>query len=127
MPPKAIATSITHNTTMDFVADTYTVTVPDASMEPRFREGYLLYVTSSEAPTAGDDVVVKTVTGELLKELVSIDDQVVQLRQFNPAKLITVQRRDVVSLHPVVAAQVVSPARMRAAGMPAGHGGGPSF
>jgi len=81
-------------------ANGYAVFVVGTSMEPRFREGEIVYVRPGKPPRKGDDVVVQIEDDKsrsaIVKEYVSADDDEVTLCQHNPAKEIKI-RRDVVS------------------------------
>ncbi|MGI3901269.1 MAG: XRE family transcriptional regulator [Janthinobacterium lividum] len=89
--------------------DVFVVRVKGTSMEPRFREGHLLYVERKRQPGAGDDAVVELHPEEedgagraFIKELVSKGMATVVVRQFNPAKEITYPRERVKALYRVV-------------------------
>ena len=84
-------------------ANGYAVFVVGTSMEPRFREGEIVYVRPGKPPRRGDDVVVqiekdKTRTA-IVKEYVSADDEDVTLRQHNPTKEIKIRRDSVSAIH----------------------------
>jgi len=84
-------------------ANGYAVFVVGTSMEPRFREGEIVYVRPGKPPRRGDDVVVqiekdKTRTA-IVKEYVSADDEDVTLRQHNPTKEIKIRRDSVAAIH----------------------------
>ena len=83
----------------------YAVFVVGTSMEPRFREGEIVYCKPGKPPCQGDDVVVQIDDGNgrtaIVKEYVSADDDEITLRQFNPEKKITIRRSSVVSVHTV--------------------------
>ncbi len=89
--------------------DVFVVRVKGTSMEPRFREGHLLYVEKKRQPGVGDDAVIELYPDEedgagraFIKELVSKDMATVVVRQFNPPKPISYPRNRVKALYRVV-------------------------
>ena len=84
-------------------ANGYAVFVVGTSMEPRFREGEIVYVRPGKPPRKGDDVVVQIEDGKtrtaIVKEYVSADDDEVTLRQYNPSKEITIRRDTIAAIH----------------------------
>lgn len=89
--------------------DVFVVRVKGTSMEPRFREGHLLYVERKRQPGIGDDAVIELYPDEedgagraFIKELVSKGMATVVVRQFNPPKPITYPREKVKALYRVV-------------------------
>ncbi len=83
----------------------YAVFIVGTSMEPRYREGEIVFVKPGKPPRAGDDVVVqieddRTRTA-IVKEFVSADNEHVTLRQYNPDTEISLSRDSVVSIHPI--------------------------
>jgi phage repressor protein C with HTH and peptisase S24 domain len=89
----------------------YAVFVIGTSMEPRFREGEIVYCRPGKPARRGDDVVVQieddTGRTAIVKEYVSADDAVITLRQHNPEKTITIPRDRVVSVHTVCGTTIV--------------------
>lgn len=86
--------------------EAYAITIVGDSMWPRFRPGRRVAVSPRSPVAIGDDVVVRLKSeddGELalLKELVKCTGAQVELRQFNPDKVFTVDAADVQSIHKV--------------------------
>lgn len=83
----------------------YAVFVVGTSMEPRYREGEIVYVKPGKPPRKGDDVVVQIEDGKtrtaVVKEYVSASDDQVTLRQYNPDIEIFIDRDSIVSIHPI--------------------------
>lgn len=79
---------------LDGRADVYGLYVQGQSMEPRFRDGEMVYAEERKRPAVGDDAVVylrtpdgnegETVTSVLLKTVVRKSGSFVELRQYNP-------------------------------------------
>ncbi len=89
--------------------DVFAVRVKNHSMEPRFREGHVLYVDRKRQPSPGDDAVIELHPAEghragraFIKELVSKGMATVVVRQFNPPKEITYPRDQVKAIYRVV-------------------------
>ena len=92
------------------VPDAYAVYVVGDSMFPALRNGWVCQV-NPYLPPAKDQLVVVQVTLDdgasilgYVKELVHIDDKVVKLAQYNPKKVFTFPRKQVVSIHRVMMA-----------------------
>ena len=85
--------------------DAYAVRQRGDEMSPRYKPNEILYVTPDTCPTPGDDVVVHIKTeGKTLavvRELVTIGEGTVKLRQHNPSKTQTLNSADVVEIHPI--------------------------
>ena len=83
----------------------YAVFVVGTSMEPRYREGEIVFVKPGKPPRRGDDVVVQLEDDKartaIVKEFVSADNDHITLRQYNPATEISLPRESVVSLPPI--------------------------
>ena len=92
-------------------ASGYAVFVIGSSMEPRFREGEIVYCRPGKPARRGDDVVVQleddTGRTAIVKQYMSADDTVITLRQFNPEKTITISRERVISVHTVCGTTIV--------------------
>ena len=90
--------------------DAYAIYFHGASMEPRFRQGDIGVVDPRRPPAPGDDVLVQLNDGiggsdvmtVLVKELVRITSTEVRLRQYNPATVFGIPRRQVARLHRIV-------------------------
>lgn len=83
--------------------------VVGSSMEPRFEEGELVYVSSGRPPSIGDYVIVERkadVEGEngrsLIKRLVRRTGANLVLEQFNPGGLVEVPNEDVKAVYRVL-------------------------
>lgn len=90
------------------VRNAYAVYVSGDSMEPRYFAGETIYVNPHIPARQGDFVVVQVVeepeeapTG-YIKQFVSINNDKLRLRQFNPAKDMHFPRERVVSVHKIV-------------------------
>lgn len=83
----------------------YAVFVVGTSMEPRYREGEIVFVKPGKPPRRGDDVVVQLEDDKartaIVKEFVSADNDHITLRQYNPDTEISLPRESVVSIHPI--------------------------
>jgi phage repressor protein C with HTH and peptisase S24 domain len=70
------------------------------SMEPRYFAGELVYVTPNRPLTRGCFVAVELKDGQgFIKQFLKRSDELVVLRQLNPAKDIRLQARDVKQLY----------------------------
>lgn len=86
----------------------YALTIVGASMSPRFKPGERVGVSPRARVEIGDDVIVQ-LRGEgsdrvqrvLIKELVRRNGSSIILKQHNPVAELTVDRRDIVSMHKV--------------------------
>ena len=91
-------------------ASAYAVTIVGDSMWPRFRPGRRVAVSPKAAAAIGDDVIVKleddttepSSISALIGELVRRTTEVVELRQFNPDKVFSVEAASVAGLEKVV-------------------------
>jgi len=91
--------------------DAYAVTVVGDSMWPRFRPGRCVAVSPRSPVAIGDDVLVRLSREEpdgdcgvrlvLLKELVRRTSACIELRQFNPDKVFTVDVADMEAIEKV--------------------------
>lgn len=77
------------------------------SMSPAYEQGDLILINPAKPPRGGDDVLVIKVGDDnthtaLVKRLVKMDDGIVRLKQFNPAKEFDVPRDQVQGLHLIV-------------------------
>jgi phage repressor protein C with HTH and peptisase S24 domain len=73
------------------------------SMEPRYRQGWLLHVNPFKPSTHGRDVVVfKTGQAVLIKQFVRWDGDALVLYQLNPPEELRVPRDEVLECHLVV-------------------------
>ncbi len=70
-------------------------------MQPRYFSGELIYVEKQRPPQNGDHVVVELLPDEggvceaYLKQLVGITPTKIRLQQYNPAKIIEIERRKI--------------------------------
>ena len=86
----------------------YALYVHGESMFPRHRSGDLIFVSPDRPPRSGDDVVVQTrnhpgdVIQSWLKEFDHSTEDVVLVRQLNPASTIEFRQDTVVSVHRVL-------------------------
>jgi phage repressor protein C with HTH and peptisase S24 domain len=82
-------------------ADLLALFVQGESMQPRYFSGELIYVEKQRPPQNGDHVVVELLPDEggvceaYLKQLVSITPTKIRLQQYNPAKIIEIERRKI--------------------------------
>lgn len=83
--------------------------VVGSSMEPRFEEGELVYVSSGRPPSIGDYVIVEqkgAIEGEngpaLIKRLIRRNGATLILEQFNPGERIEVPTENVKSVYRVL-------------------------
>jgi len=90
-------------------AEAYAVTVIGDSMWPRFRPGRQLLASPAAPIAIGDDVLVRLAGHEddgkalvLIKELVRRTSALVELRQFNPDVLFTVDAAKIDAVHKIV-------------------------
>lgn len=96
---------------LEGIRDAYCIYAVENSMEPRYKNGELIYIDPIKPPTQGSCVVIQTrptAPGEppraLLKEFVRRDDNRVVLHQYNPDKDIRIDSADIVTIHRVVLA-----------------------
>lgn len=83
--------------------DAYALSIPGASMWPRFRQGRQLLVSPAAPISEGDDVVLGLGGGKaLIKELVRRTDAFIELRQFNPDTTFRVDAAHVAAIHKVM-------------------------
>jgi phage repressor protein C with HTH and peptisase S24 domain len=82
-------------------ADLLALFVQGESMQPRYFSGELIYVEKQRPPQNGDHVVVELLPDEggvceaYLKQLVGITPTKIRLQQYNPAKIIEIERRKI--------------------------------
>jgi hypothetical protein len=86
--------------------DAYAIYFHGSSMEPRFYQGELGIVNPRRPPSPGDFVVVQLNNGEsdaiitvLVKQLIRIAGNYVELHQFNPDRTFRIARRRVSRMH----------------------------
>ncbi len=85
------------------VRGAYAIYMVGDSMEPRYEQGWLLHVNPFKPPIRGRDVVVyKTDEAVLIKQFVRWDNDVLVLRQLNPAADLRIPRAEVRECHLVV-------------------------
>ncbi|SFK29873.1 Phage repressor protein C, contains Cro/C1-type HTH and peptisase s24 domains [Mesorhizobium albiziae] len=90
------------------VRDVYALYVVGSSMEPRFRQGDPVFIAPHRPPRPGDDIVIQIKFDESgsveswVKELVSIRDDQIVVRQHNPSGEISFDRRQVIEMHRIV-------------------------
>lgn len=77
------------------------------SMEPAYRQGDMILVHPHKPANKGDDVLIVKTNGDgrqeaLVKQLVSMDDRAVRVKQWNPAKSFTVPRGEVSGIYVIV-------------------------
>jgi phage repressor protein C with HTH and peptisase S24 domain len=88
--------------------DTYALYVVGHSMEPRFRQGDIVFVSPHRPPRPGDDIVVQVrepdsaETQSWVKELVRDTPERVVTRQHNPADEIVFERDRIVEIHRIL-------------------------
>ncbi|MCT2398501.1 LexA family transcriptional regulator [Novosphingobium mangrovi (ex Huang et al. 2023)] len=89
--------------------DAYAIYFHGSSMEPRYYQGEMAIVDPRRPPSPGDFVVVQLSNGEdhdiitvLVKQLVRVAKDYVELRQFNPDRTFSIDRRKVRRLHRIV-------------------------
>lgn len=82
-------------------ADLFSLYVRGESMQPRYFSGELIYVEKQRPPQNGDHVVVELHPDEsgvceaYLKQLVAITPTKIRLQQYNPNKIIEIERKRV--------------------------------
>jgi phage repressor protein C with HTH and peptisase S24 domain len=85
------------------VRGAYAIYMVGDSMEPRYKQGWLLHVNPFKPPTHGRDLVVfKTGQAVLIKQFVRWDSDALILRQLNPSEELRVPRDEVLECHLVV-------------------------
>ena len=77
------------------------------SMEPAYRQGDMILVHPHRPANQGDDVLVVKADGNgrhdaLIKQLVSVNDDGLRVRQWNPARDFVIPRREVFAVYVVV-------------------------
>ena len=83
----------------------YAVFVIGTSMEPRFREGEIVYIKPGKPPRRGDDVVVQIEDAgsrqryAIVKQFISNADGTLTLGQFNPEREIQFDSKTVLAIH----------------------------
>jgi phage repressor protein C with HTH and peptisase S24 domain len=88
--------------------DAYALYVRGESMSPRYEAGELVYVHPGRPVTAGSYCVVQVrvegsaTPGALVKQFVKRSATLLTLRQFNPAKVIEIADKRVISIHRIV-------------------------
>jgi phage repressor protein C with HTH and peptisase S24 domain len=89
--------------------DAYALYVTGTSMEPRYRQGELIYVHPGRPATPGSFVVVQfhkdgatPMPSALVKQFVRRDDRQVVLHQLNPDKDLKIQIAQVKAVHRIV-------------------------
>jgi hypothetical protein len=85
--------------------ESFAITVAGDSMWPRFRPGRIVAVSPRSAVSIRDDVLVRLKAGEggnvLLKELVRRAGDCVELRQFNPDVVFSVETAEIEAIYKV--------------------------
>jgi len=89
------------------VPGAYAVYVVGTSMDPRFRDGEVVYVHPYQRVVKGDDCVIQVegANGERLgwiKEFVSRDDKSLKVVQHSPRKTMTFPDKSIVSIHKII-------------------------
>jgi phage repressor protein C with HTH and peptisase S24 domain len=85
------------------VRGAYAIYMVGDSMEPRYRQGWLLHVNPFKPPTHDRDVVVfKIGQAVLIKQFVRWDSNALVLYQLNPPEELRVPREEVLECHLVV-------------------------
>ena len=85
------------------VRGAYAIYMVGDSMEPRYRQGWLLHVNPFKPSTHGRDVVVfKAGQAVLIKQFVRWDSDALVLYQLNPPEELRVPRDEVLECHLVV-------------------------
>lgn len=87
--------------------DAYAVYVVGSSMAPRFEQGDVAIVNPHKPPAGGDDILLVRVEADgtryaLLKRLISFNDKVWRVRQYEPAKDFQLPRETWAQAHCVV-------------------------
>lgn len=91
------------------VSKAYGVRISGESMSPRYEDGEIVYVDTTQTPRRGDYVVVQIDAGVegdapwgYVKRFVRHNSDELVLAQFNPEKEMTFPHRQVVSVHVIV-------------------------
>jgi phage repressor protein C with HTH and peptisase S24 domain len=95
---------------MTGVANAYAVYVVSDSMEPRYFAGETLFVNPARPVTPGSHVLVQTrplhegdTPRAFVKRLLRVSGSKITLEQYNPRKTFDIQRKDIVSIHRIMA------------------------
>ena len=87
----------------------YCIYLEGDSMEPRFDAGDPLFVDPVKKPLPGRDVVIQMKPRQdgdaikaFVKQVVSINSDFVEVRQFNPPKKWKIKRSDILSIHAIL-------------------------
>ena len=81
----------------------YAVTMVGESMWPRFRAGRRLLVSPAAPVEAGDDVLAWLAADKvMIKELVRRSAAKVELRQFNPDKIFSLDAAEIAAIHKIL-------------------------
>ena len=84
-------------------ANGYAIYMVGDSMEPRYQQGWLLFVNPNKPPVKGRDVVIyKVGNGVMVKEFVARRGGKVFLRQLNPAQDIEIPDDQVRDIHLII-------------------------
>jgi len=91
---------------MENVTDAYAVYVDGDSMWPRLGSRDTVWAHPGKSARPGDDVVVQIGKNGVpqrgyVKRFVGWTEKKLRLQQFNPAKELTFDRKDVISIHPI--------------------------
>lgn len=93
--------------TSNTISTSYQCEITDATMEPRFHEGEIVFASGSEAPKVGDDVVVSyfcpTLDGPVVavRRVENINVSQVTLAQIGTGRRRTMRLELVDFIHPV--------------------------
>jgi SOS-response transcriptional repressor LexA len=94
---------------LDGVANAFALYVDGDSMEPRYFAGEILYVNPNRPITRSCFVAVELQDGQgMIKQFVKRSDDVVVLRQFNPARDLRLATRDVKRMYRITGASEAS-------------------
>lgn len=92
------------------VVNAYAVYVVSDSMEPRYYAGETLFVNPARPVTPGSHVLVQLrplhegdTPRAVVKKLVRVSGSKITLEQYNPRKTFELQRKDIVSIHRIMA------------------------
>ena len=90
-------------------AKVYCIYLEGDSMHPRFDSGDLLFVDPVKKPVAGRDVVIQMRPKNegddiraFVKQIVAINSEVVEVKQFHPEKTWPIKRREILHIHVIL-------------------------
>ena len=84
----------------------YACYVVGTSMEPRFQQGEIVYVSPGRPAKQGDDVIVQMKKDEestaIVKRFVTMDNEKITLHQLNPDSQITIDKSEITAVHVII-------------------------